>query len=583
MLPFLFLMTAGVCALVPMAKASSIDLMQQLPKEDKAQIRKLSNGVTIFIQENPFPASGVALRVVMQSATHESAFFSLDTSIDNMKGIEEFFLSCRENCKGSTRPEIAPKEERRLICGFHSTMDSLLSRCAGENLAVIAVGDFSANVMEAMIENCFGALNFQVEATDVKMPIQIGLSSLPSGVALHVDYPIERSTLNTYEDLKESWMHIFAQDLLQQRLERLTRALRENWVHPHPRFIFPVHGFALASEGTSSNVLSFLLWEIEQIKLDGFNENEFLSVQDRMAYQLHHLARNSSSTESSKIAAFYADGFCSGREHLSYESFVHASEELVPTLTFAEVKPHVRKLLGDANRFIHIRYPETHKSRQLTTSEIEEMVEKISGLAEFEVDAYYEEDDIMLLDTPSSKLSSHRKGKMLREQGACILKINHSDSQEPAAAEEVLQPEVAAEDVQPEVDLFQTLPISHSERETISFIITNMAEKNIFELAFDKKKMEEKGKRINHVHPLRFIGHIFSRHDLKKNMKRIKKSSFKWDAFMDGVARRMKEENSKNNLLMYVSGFAKSLGVNPDKVTYYIQKKDWEGLVRYLM
>lgn len=452
-------------------------------------------------------------------------------------------------------------------------MDSLLSRCAGENLAVIAVGDFSANVMEAMIENYFGALTFKEAAADVKMPIQIGLSSLPSGVALHVDYPIERSALNTYGDLKESWMHIFAQDLLQQRLERLTRALRENWVHPHPRFLFPVHGFALASEGTSSNVLSFLLWEIEQIKLDGFNENEFLSVQDRMAYQLHHLARNSSSTESSKIAAFYADGFCSGREHLSYESFVHASEELVPTLTFAEVKPHVHKLLGDANRFIHIRYPETHRSRQLTTPEIEEIVEKISGLAEFEIDAYYEEDDIMLLDTPLSKLSSHRKDKMPREQGACILKINNSDLQEPAV-EEV---------VQPEEDLFQALPITRSEGETISYIITNMAEKNIFELAFDKKKMEEKGKRINNVHPLRFIGHIFSHHDLKKNMKRIKKSSFKWDAFIDGFARRMKEENSKNNLLMYVSGFAKSIGANPDKVTYYIQKKDWEGLVRHLM
>lgn len=75
MLAFLFLITAGVCALVPVAKASSVDLMQMLPKEDKVQVRKLANGVTTFIQENPFPACGAALRVVMQSATNERAFF----------------------------------------------------------------------------------------------------------------------------------------------------------------------------------------------------------------------------------------------------------------------------------------------------------------------------------------------------------------------------------------------------------------------------------------------------------------------------------------------------------------------------
>ncbi len=563
-------MTAGLCALLPAAKASGIDLMQFLPKEEKVQVRQLANGVTTFIQENSFPAYGAALRVIMQSGAHEGAFFSLDTSIKDVNGIEEFFSLCRENCRGQTRSEIV-REKGDFLCGFQGTIDPYVSHCVGENLAVIAVGDFPVDLMQAMIEDHFGGFAFSAQAPEVKMPIQVGLSSLHSGVALHLDYPVMRSELKTYADLKESWMHILAQDLLQQRLERLTRSLRENWVHPHPRFIYPVHGFALASEESSSNVLSCLLWEVEQIKLDGFNENEFATVREKTAYQLHHLARNFPCTESSKIASFYADGFRSGRDSVSYESFVQASEEIVPMIKFNEIEPYINDLLVNSNRLIHVRYPKNHRSKLLTSSEIEEMMDKIAGLADFEAEAYYEEDDVMLLDNRSSERRKHASRSQAEKM---MLTDGDFDLQERI---------VTSEGDVVEVDPFDTLPISNNEREIISYIITNMAEKNIFELAFDKKKMEDKGKRIHHVHPLRFMGHICSNHDLKRSLKRIKKSSFKWDAFIDGFAKRMKEESSRNNLMMYVCGFAKEVNANPDKVTYYIQKKDWEGLVRYLM
>lgn len=312
----------------------------------------------------------------------------------------------------------------------------------------------------------------------------------------------------------------------------------------------------------SSNMLSLLLWEIEQIKSEGFNEEEFFAVQNRVTYQLRQLVCNFSRADSAQIASFCADGFLAGRDDLCYGPFIQASEEIVPQITFSDVEPHVKFLLCDANRFIRVRYPRNHQEQVLTRANVEEIIESVSGFADFNKDSYYDEDDIMLLDFHPSRVTKPYPS-MAIAQGAALLQVSHQ--------------------LQNEVDLFQSLPLTHSEKETISYIVKNLAEKNVFELLFDKKKMEKKGESIEHVHPLRFIGYIFANNDLKRSIRKVRKSSYKWDGFMKGFTRRMKQEGSQDNLFQYVPGFAKQVNANPDRVTHYIQKKDWDGLVRYLM
>ncbi len=133
------------------------------------------------------------------------------------------------------------------------------------------------------------------------------------------------------------------------------------------------------------------------------------------------------------------------------------------------------------------------------------------------------------------------------------------------------------------VALFESLPINDQERKIIDYIITTMAEKNILKLGLMRKTMEKKGKRIHHVHPFRFLNFVFSYDHLKHSMHKIHKSGFKWDGFIDGFSKKMKEEARHNNLMRYVPGFARSLNVNEDSVRHYISKQDYEGLVRFLM
>lgn len=133
------------------------------------------------------------------------------------------------------------------------------------------------------------------------------------------------------------------------------------------------------------------------------------------------------------------------------------------------------------------------------------------------------------------------------------------------------------------VDLYYQLQLVDWEMKTIHKLISAIAEKNVFELALEKKTVERKGKKIHHVHPLRFIGYIFSDPYLKKCMGDIKRNYFKWYSFVDGFSDKMKEEHQQHNLNRYVAGFAQHLDINSDKVKQYIDDKDYEGLLKFLL
>ncbi|MFI5333643.1 MAG: hypothetical protein ACHQT8_00575 [Chlamydiales bacterium] len=130
---------------------------------------------------------------------------------------------------------------------------------------------------------------------------------------------------------------------------------------------------------------------------------------------------------------------------------------------------------------------------------------------------------------------------------------------------------------------FQEIPLEDWERQVISYIVTEMAEKNVFQLLLEKADMERKGRKINHVHPLRFIGHVCNDPKLKKAMKVIKKNLFKWDSFINGFSRRVKEETERGNIFRFLPSFSQYLNVNEEEVTAYLRAGDSDGLVRFLI
>src|SRR6185437_8394013 len=101
-----------------------------------------------------------------------------------------------------------------------------------------------------------------------------------------------------------------------------------------------------------------------------------------------------------------------------------------------------------------------------------------------------------------------------------------------------------------------------------------MATNNPISLGIKKSDLEKKGKKILHVHPLRFLGTILADPYLKGCLKEIRTSYFKWNGFMDGLAPRLDQEMARQNLFPYLSGFCQAVKANPEQVKVYAQKRD---------
>ena len=130
---------------------------------------------------------------------------------------------------------------------------------------------------------------------------------------------------------------------------------------------------------------------------------------------------------------------------------------------------------------------------------------------------------------------------------------------------------------------YDELIITAEARGKIEELLQTMAENNVFQLLFLRKRLEKIGREIDFVHPMRFIGTVFSDPRLVRYMREIRKTSFKWDGFVGGFGKRFKAEIKANNVNDYVPGLAKLLGIKEGGIRIYIEHKNFEGLVLYLM
>ncbi len=504
--------------IIPMLFAISLSI---LPIEERVQIKLLPNGVKTYVQEHGYTPGQGSFRVVLKNHAEEE-LYRYDGAVES---IEPFFDYCRQ--KASNLP-VASED-------WNFTKPDL------NGIAVVAVGDFPAGQMQSIIEKHFAELNPPLPSEDPS--IHIGIDPAKANVAVSLSYGAEKK----YRDLKEVWKALLLKDLFQQRLELCSRSLDQMWVHPSPRFFYPISGYCFVPEDFSENMLSYFLFQAETMRREGFYEEEFQRVKQRVLGQLQYLASRAAFAENSFYASYFADQFLLGDSCPAANAFMDASAEIVSGIHWQEILADLESFFLEKNRSIQVAYPLQH-ANMLTKADIEQMAQHAATLASLPIDDEDAEEELLFSRD---------------EDGAApILLIDNM----PAGTES-----------------FYQLSITDKEKRLIKIIVNTMAEKNILQLAFIKRTMEKKGKKIEHVHPMRFIGYILSNAELRSSLRSIKKSSFKWDAFIDGFSRRMKEEFSNNNLYVHIPGFCHQVGADPEKVTHFIQKKDWEGLVKSCM
>jgi hypothetical protein len=267
--------------------------------------------------------------------------------------------------------------------------------------------------------------------------------------------------------------------------------------------------------------LSHFHAQIEVIKAEGFSDDEFKRVKQQLTDQIEAYALSKTTLENPLSIDF--------DEALSISSVLYQVEKM----QLADLAAPLSAFLKDEPRTFRMIYPEPSSS------------------------AFAKERD-WTHDTSTTDLS-----------------IRFGDNPIDHGVEYFLQNVTSTH-----IESFYQLPLEEKDQKLIYELIKTIAEKNVFGLLFKKKEVEKLGKKVNHVHPMRFMGYILSEPKLRKWLKDIRNSSFKWDYFMREYGERMKEENAKNNIMPYAAGMAHLLHVEQNHILGYLQAKDYTGMVK---
>lgn len=128
-----------------------------------------------------------------------------------------------------------------------------------------------------------------------------------------------------------------------------------------------------------------------------------------------------------------------------------------------------------------------------------------------------------------------------------------------------------------------TLNVSDEERANIYEIIHTMGTHGLFSLLKKKSRLEDLGKRIDHVPPLQFLGYIFTDPTLKKDMKSIVKNHFKWSNFVDGLSKTLLRDWNSGKIKPELAGFAELVGKDQSTLRYYLDRNEIDKFVKALL
>jgi len=136
----------------------------------------------------------------------------------------------------------------------------------------------------------------------------------------------------------------------------------------------------------------------------------------------------------------------------------------------------------------------------------------------------------------------------------------------------------------PPPEKYSDLPCTKEDTDKIIELISTIGSHGKIELLLHhKKRCRQIEAEIRHIHPFKFLSVIFSRPEMTKYMKHVHDDWFVWKNFIDGLSGNMKNEATKRRIYPFLSEFAKEVNAPEYELKVYIDRKDYEGLLKYLI
>lgn len=405
-------------------------------------------------------------------------------------------------------------------------------------IGVVVVGQFDKREMEQYLTEAFESYGPRQEAPQIP-PFIIGMSEDPNRVSTALTYSFPFQQVRTVEDLKQMWTLGLLRSIFERQMQSalLFDKKGAHWSYQHTSYTLPFLYATARGEMDSDEDPMYLLLKfmsaLQELKSTGFTSDDLAQAKDKINGKLQLFYQKDPANR--HLADYYAFHLALGDKCPSYPIFMPISLQAIQELDKIDFEKALMESFKRDQCQTEIKVP---AAINITPAIIQEVMSQFK---------------IPMSDIEWKKEKVH------------------------------LPLEAKAKEI------FESLPMTPPQAITIREIIETVANKNPLQLGWIKSEIEKKGKSVESVHPLRFLGVVFSDPHLKKCMRACNESYFKWDGFLNGSGNtrgfwaKMENEHKRDNLLPHVEGFCLAVKANPEEVETIIKNKGWDKLVLYLI
>jgi hypothetical protein len=126
--------------------------------------------------------------------------------------------------------------------------------------------------------------------------------------------------------------------------------------------------------------------------------------------------------------------------------------------------------------------------------------------------------------------------------------------------------------------------LTAAEKNDIHYIMTTLANSSLISIAIHRSSLESAGDRIDHIHPIKFLTHVFTNEELKVAMRNIRGRGWIWGDFSSGVKESLATEAALNNIKKeFIHDLAKKVELHSHVLIDPYQNNNWEELIETLI
>ncbi|AQG81440.1 M16 family metallopeptidase [Spirosoma montaniterrae] len=252
-------------------------------------------------------------------------------------------------------------------------------------MAVIAVGDFNATEVEAMIREKFGRIPVVKNAKprrDYEIPahkdtkVVIVTDPEQPNTVVQVIYKRPEIKERTLNDLRESIKRGLFNTMLGNRIQELTQQANPPFLGGYSNysdFLGNLDAFtsiAVAKEGNVERAIRAVLDENARVKQFGFTATELARAKQEFYTNVEQSYSERNKTRSANFVSEYVQNFTDKEPYTSIDFYFDFTKKVLPGVALDEVNTLVDQFIRNENRAVIVMAPEKDKAKLPTVEQI---------------------------------------------------------------------------------------------------------------------------------------------------------------------------------------------------------------------